>query len=277
MMYRYDEFQMYDGDDISITKDIVITQPSLKAIKEFGEQKYFSAVHTLTSVGADMKWQLWDMLGIDYTKIGDYELFIKLTSQLVSSKKKIYRELISNPEKYKEELARYSEEEIEDLKTNPLELVLKDIDFADFTPFFIEKNKQVVLYNKECGITIDRMIYAEIVDVVRKIHGFKRNSQTPANEATKMDLIEDARDEARMAANKPYKSVLRPLVSALSVYTGQCGDNKIMDMNICKFLDNIKRVGKIQDAQMLLQGAYSGFTSLKGIDKTRLDWTGSIE
>ncbi|MDE5830690.1 MAG: hypothetical protein K2H53_03285, partial [Clostridia bacterium] len=61
------------------------------------------------------------------------------------------------------------------------------------------------------------------------------------------------------------------------VYTGQCGDNKIMNMNICKFFDNIKRVGKIQDAQMLLQGAYSGFASLKGIDKTRLDWTGSIE
>lgn len=276
-MYKYDEFQVYDGDDIYITKDIIITQPSLEEVKKFGEQRYFSAVHTLTSVGADLKWQLWDMLGIDYTQIEDYDLFIKLVSQLVSSKKRVYFELTNHPEKYQEELANYSEEELEELKINPLELVLKDIDFADFVPYFIEKSNQVVLYNKERDITIDRMIYAQIVEVVRKIHGFKRNNQVPANERTKMDLIEDARDEARMAANKPYKSILKPLVSALSVYTGQCGDNKIMNMNICKFFDNIKRVGKIQDAQMLLQGAYSGFASLKGIDKTRLDWTGSIE
>ena len=33
---------MYDGDDISITKDIVITQPSLKAIKEFFDEKYIA-------------------------------------------------------------------------------------------------------------------------------------------------------------------------------------------------------------------------------------------
>ena len=47
-------------------------------------------------------------------------------------------------------------------------------------------------------------------------------------------------------------------------------------MPIGMFLDNIKRVNKIQDSQLLLQGAYSGFTSLKGVDKTRLDWTGDI-
>lgn len=276
-MYKYDELRVYDGDDIYITKDIIITQPTLEDIKIFGEQKYFSAVHTLTSVGADLKWQLWDTLGIDYTKIEDYDLFIKLISQLLSSRKKVYFELLNHPEKYQEELANYSDEELEDLKTNPLQLILKDIDFADFMPCFIEKSNQVVLFNKERGITIDRMIYAQIVEVVRKIHGFKRNNQVPANERTKMDLIDDARDEARMSANKPYKSILTPLISALSVYTGQCGDNKIMNMNICKFFDNIKRAGKIQDAQMLLQGAYSGFASLKGVDKTRLDWTASIE
>ena len=276
-MYKYDELKIYDGDDIQITKDIIVTQPSLEQIKCFGEQKYFSAVHTLTSVGADLKWQLWDMLGIDYTKIEDYDLFIKLISQLVSSKKNIYNELLSHPDQYQDELASYSEEELEELKVNPLELVLKNIDLADFKPCVLKKNDQIVLYNQERDITIDRMIYAQMVDVIRKIHGFKRNNQIPANEHTKMDLIDDARDEAMMAKNKPYRSVLRPLISALSVYTGQCGDNKIMQMNVTKFFDNIKRVGKIQDAQMLLQGAYSGFTSLKGIDKTRLDWTGVIE
>ena len=98
----------------------------------------------------------------------------------------------------------------------------------------------------------------------------------PANERTKMDLIDDARDEAMAASRRPYKSVLKPLVSALTVKCGMCGDDKIWNMNINMFFDNIKRVSKIQDAQLLLQGAYSGFASLKGVDKTRLDWTGDI-
>ena len=157
---------------------------------------------------------------------------------------------------------------------NPLELVLKDIDLADFELYELKKNNQFVLYNKEKDITIDRVVYFQLVDVVRKIHGFKRNNEIPANERTKMDLIEDARDEAM--ARKPFKSILKPLVSALSVRCGQCGDDKIWNMPIGMFLDNIKRANKIQDSQMLLQGAYSGFASLKGVDKTRLDWTGDV-
>ena len=98
----------------------------------------------------------------------------------------------------------------------------------------------------------------------------------PANERTKMDLIEDSRDDAIKAANTPYKSVLKPLISALTIKCGMCGDDRIWNMKINAFFDGIKRANKIQDSQLLLQGAYSGFASLKGVDKERLDWTGDI-
>ena len=100
-MYKYDELKIYRGGDIQITPKVIVTQPSLDQIEQFGEKRYFNAVHTLTAVGADMKWQLWDFDKIDYTQIEDYDLFIKFISQLVSSKKKVYNELMSNPEKYK--------------------------------------------------------------------------------------------------------------------------------------------------------------------------------
>ena len=279
-MFEIDELKIYRGRNIPINDKIVITQPTLGQIEEFGERKYFSAVHNLTSVGADLKWQLWDMK-IDYTEIEDYDLFIKLICQLVSSKKKLYKELTDNPEKYKEELDELSDN-LDELLVNPLSLILKyadsqeSVDLADFKVYKNNKNNQIELYNYEKDITIGRITYSKIVDVVRKIHGFKRNNQIPANERTKMDLIEDARDEALASLNKPYKSVLLPLVSALSVKCNQCGDENIWNMNISMFFDNIKRVNKIQDSQLLLQGAYSGFASLKGIDKTRLDWAGDI-
>ena len=183
---------------------------------------------------------------------------------------------MKNPDKYEKELSELSENDLENMLINPLQLVLKDIDLADFIPCKSTKNNEVILYDKFHDITIDRCIYNQIVDVVRQIHGFKRNNQKPANEITKMDLIEDARDEAIASKNKPYKSVLKPLVSSLTVECGQCGNENIWNMKINAFFYDLKRVNKIQDAKLLLQGAYSGFASLKGIDKERLNWAGDI-
>jgi hypothetical protein len=275
-MFDVDDLKIYRGSDIRITNKIVVTQPTIDQIIEFGEKRYFSAVHCLTGVGADFKWQLLDYYGIDYTTIDDFELFKLMICNLVSSKKHIYNELMNNQEKYEEQLKKLSKEDLEDMLINPLSLVLKDIDLADFEEYESDKSQETILYDKEHDITIDRAVYARIVDAVRKIHGFKRNNQMPANEITKMDLIDDARDEAMMAAQKPYKSVLKPLISALAVKTGQLGNDSIWNTKVNMFFDSIKRINKIQDAELLLQGAYSGFASLKGVDKNRLDWAGDI-
>ena len=274
--YEFDELKIYRGEDIQITPKITITQPTIGQIADFGERRYFNAVHTLTAVGADLKWQLNDYMGIDYTQIEDYDLFVQFISQLVSSRKRLYKELTENPEKYQEELSQISEDDLQDMLTNPLELVLKDIDLGDFVPCTDKTNNQIVLYDVEHDITIDRVVYTRMVDAVRKIHGLKRNNEIPANERTRLDLIEDARDEAMIAAGKPYKSIIKPLVSALSVKCGMLGDDRIWNMPVNMFFDSIKRANKIQDSQLLLQGAYSGFASLKEVDRERLNWAGDI-
>jgi hypothetical protein len=275
-MFDVDDLKIYRGSDIPITDKIIVIQPTLDQVIEFGEKRYFSAVHCLVGVGADFKWQLWDYFGIDYTQIDDFELFKKMIFKSLSSKKHIYKELKENPEQYEEYIKQMTKEDWDDLLINPMSLVLKDIDFADFEEYESDKSPETILYDKEHDITIDRFVYARIVDAVRKIHGFKRNNEIPANEITKMDLIDDARDDAMMAAKKPYKSVLKPLISALAVKTGQLGSESIWNTKINMFFDSIKRINKIQDATLLLQGAYSGFASLKGVDKTRLDWAGDI-
>lgn len=275
-MYEIDELAIYRGKDIRITDKIIVTQPTIDQIIEFGEKRYFQAIHTLTGVGADFKWQLWDYFNTDYTTLDDFEVFKKLIWQSLSSKKKIYNELKENPEQYEEYINKMNEEDWEGLLFNPLSLIIKDIDFADFDLLNSSKDPEPILYDVEHDITIDRFVYARMVDAVRKIHGLKRNKELPANEITKMFLIDEAREESMMAANKEYKSVLKPLISALAVKTGQLGGESIWNIKINMFFDAIKRIGKIQDAELLLQGAYSGFASLKGVDKTRLDWAGEI-
>lgn len=275
-MFEIDDLKIYRGSDIPITDKIIVTQPTIDQIIEFGEKRYFQTVYTLTGVGADFKWQLLDYFNIDYTTIEDFELFKKMIYQSLSSKKKVYEELKNNPEQYEEYISKMTDEDWEELLFNPISLVLKDIDFADFEEYESDKNHETILYDKKHDITIDRFVYARIVDAVRKIHGLKRNNQLPANEITKMFLIDEAREEAMIASKKEYKSVLKPLISALAVKTGQLGGESIWNTKINMFFDAIKRINKIQDAELLLQGAYSGFASLKGINKDRLDWAGEI-
>ena len=275
-MFDVDDLKIYRGSDIRITDKIIVTQPTIDQIIEFGEKRYFQTIHCLTGVGADFKWQLLDYFNKDYTTIEDFELFKLMIWRSLSSKKLIYIELKENPEKYEEQIKKMTKEDWDELLFNPISLVLKDIDFADFEEYESDKSSETILYDKEHDITIDRFVYARIVDAVRKIHGLKRNNEIPANEITKMDLIDDARDDAMMASQKPYRSVLKPLISALAVKTGQLGSESIWNTKINMFFDAIKRINKIQDATLLLQGAYSGFASLKGVDKARLDWAGEI-
>lgn len=275
-MFEIDDLKIYRGSDIRITDKIIVTQPTIDQIIEFGEKRYFQTIYTLTGVGADFKWQLWDYFDTDYTKIDDFELFKLMIWKSLSSKKNVYKELMENQDKYEEELKNITEEQLVDMLVNPLSLILKDIDFADFDEYESDKSNETILYDKEHDITIDRFVYTRMIDAVRKIHGLKRNNEIPANESTKMILIEDARDEAMMASRREHKSVLKPLISALAVKTGQLGSDSIWNTKINMFFDSIKRINKIQDAELLLQGAYSGFASLKGIDKDRLDWAGEI-
>lgn len=275
-MFDVDELKLYRGSDIVINDKIIVTQPTIGQIVDFSEKRYFHAVQCLTGVAADFKWQLWDYFQTDYTTVDDFELFKMIIWRSLSSRKLLHKELTENREQYAEQLKNISEEELDDMLVNPLSLVLKDIDLADFEEYESDKSNETILYDKEHDITIDRFVYTRIVDAVRKIHGFKRNNQLPANDITKMFLIDDAREEAMMAAQKPYKSVLMPLISALAVKTGQLGNDNFWNTKVFMFFDAIKRINKIQDATLLLQGAYSGFASLKGVDKDRLDWAGEI-
>ena len=52
----------------------------------------------------------------------------------------------------------------------------------------------------------------------------------------------------------------------------------VWDLKINAFMDSVKRIGKIKNAELLLQSGYSGFgISLKDINKKELDWLGELE
>ena len=246
---NFDDLKLYRGNEYTINKYISIKQPTIGEICDYGEIKYFSMVRTLCYVGADLKWQLND-IGIDYTKIDDFTLFSSLLAKAFDKKR--------------------------------TSIIFGDIlDLSKMTLVFDDDLQDMVLIqplNNDEYIKIDRYAYAVMIGVLRKLHRFKRNDEIPGNEATRMILIEDARDEAEENKDKPPTSFLFPLVSAMVNSAGfKRDDVTVFDMKIYPFMDSVSRTAKIKNAELKLYSGYSGFgIDLKKVDKEELNWIGEL-
>lgn len=232
-----DELQLYFGDDYVINDYIKITQPLVGGVVDYGEAQYFSMVHTLTAIPSDMKSQLWDM-GLDWTEVDDFELFMMLSQTLTLDKTSI---------------------------------LFGDLDFSKLRPFKNNQNGDIVLADKETGIIIDKMIYLRIMSYLRKLHNITPKVEKAANKMTKKVLIDEDRQKILNAKNKPFKSYLLPLISSIKVKQGYTKDY-VRNMGLYEFFDDIARAQIINNADHLLSGAYSGMMDMKKVDKREFNW-----
>lgn len=241
-----DELRIYRGKDYFIKEGISIHQPTLGEICDYGEEQYYAMISTLTSSPADFNWQL-DEMGIDYTKISDYELFYSLLYQGYS--------------------------------TEQTKIIFGDLDFSAFELYEKKETHSPVLYNSVQNITIDEYTYLLIVEILRKIHGLARNAKMPGNEATKKILIADAKEQYLINKDKEYHSQLKNLISTMINSEGfKYNHDEVWNMKIHAFMDSVKRLRKIKNADLLLQSGYSGFgIDLKSINKNELNYMGALE
>ena len=232
-----DELQLYFGDDYVINDYISITQPLVGSVVDYGEAQYFSMVHTLTAIPSDMKSQLWDM-GLDWTEMDDFELFMMLVQTLTPDKTYI---------------------------------LFGDLDFSKLRPFKNNQNGDIVLADKETGIIIDKMIYLRIMSYLRKLHNLKPKVEKAANKMTKKVLIDEDRQKILHAKDKPFKSYLLPLISSIKVKQGYTKDY-VRNMGLYEFFDDIARMQIINNADHLLSACYAGTIDMKKINKAELNW-----
>lgn len=244
----YDELKIYRGEDFTVSKHIRIHQPTLDEICRYGEQEYYSMVQSLTATPQSMKVQLWDM-GIDYTTITPYYLFYHLLYRLFPKGK--------------------------------TSIIFGELDFTKFEIMQRRDSKAVVLYQVINGedVFIDENVYNIITNYLRQVHSIPKDERMPANETTKMILIEDDREEMERNKKKPFRSQLKNLISAMVNSEGfKYSHTEVWDMKINAFMDSVKRISKIKNAELLLQSGYSGFgINLKEVSNKQLDWLGELE
>ncbi len=232
-----DALQLYFGDDYIINDYIKIIQPTIGKVVDYGEASYFSTVHTITAIPSDMKSQLWD-LGLDWCEVDDFELFMMLVQTLTLDRTSI---------------------------------LFGDLDFSKLKPYRNNQNGDIVLADKETGIVIDKMIYLRIVNYLRKLHNITPKVEKAANKMTKKVLIEEDRQKILYAKDKPFKSYLLPLISAVKVKQGYTKDY-VRNMGLYEFFDDVARMQIINSADHLLSAAYAGTIDMKKIDKKSLNW-----
>lgn len=238
---QVDELKLYFGEDIKIADGVVLKSPTIGEITDYGESNYFSMVQTICASPSSMKVQLDDM-HLDWMEVSDFQLFQMICPSL---------------------------------KQDQTAIILGDLDLSQMRPHQKQDFDEVYLSNKDETIIINEVVYNVLVTYIRKMHNFKKQMDKAGNSFTHKMLLNLARQDAKMAQNKPYKSFLRPLVSALQgrqKYTKQY----IRDMGVFEFFDQISRAQIIVQADALLKGAYSGMMDTKKIDKKEFDWMRDI-
>lgn len=297
--YRNDELKIYRGEDFVISKHIILHQATLNEICDYGERDYYSMVYNFTATPQSLKVQLWDM-GIDYTEITPYQLFYQLLYRVYPQEKTsiIFGDLDFArfqvmQRKDDESIYLYQEVPVGDIYNLEYEFVYHFSNLLDASRFvgcevdeLIEELSKSNRYNDFIfdnvqfePVIIDEYTYNMIVDYICKSHFIERDLKRPANNSTKMVLIEDAREEIERNKNKEYHSQLKNLISSMINSEGfKYNHDQVWDMKINAFMDSVKRIGKIKNADLLLQSGYSGFgVNLKEIDNKQLDWLGELE
>ena len=115
------------------------------------------------------------------------------------------------------------------------------------------------------------------MDYLRQVHIIHKDEKIPANNTTKMILIEDDREEYEKNKNKEYHSQLKNMVSAMINSEGfKYNHSEVWNMKINAFMDSVKRIQKYESATAAMKGIYSGMVSAKDIGEEALNFMSDI-
>lgn len=237
-----DELSLYFGEPYVVNKYITITIPTIGELVRYGERQYYSMLQTITAIPSEMKSQLWDM-GLDWTQITDFQLFMMLAPTLSKEKTCI---------------------------------LFGEFDFQAMHPYENRQNDTVVLRNPDTGAVIDELAYGKISSYLCSAHNLTKKVEKAANEFTKKFMIDEDRQRLKYQQRQEYKSFLRPLVSAVKCRMGYTLDY-VKNMGLFEFMDDVSRLSIIVQSDALLQGSYSGMVDTSKIPKKNFDWTRPIE
>lgn len=224
---------------MDINDDIHVLIPTVGEILDFGEDDYYTLVSTITAMPIDMMAEL-DDVGVDFTQISDYELFLIMFNGI---------------------------------KGSDTSLIFDNLDLSGFEAAINKENDEIVLFDKTTGIVIDRSIHNMIASALRKIHHLEKNTKRPGNDEAKAYLIERAKLKRKRKRRSRKSSELEGLIVAMvNTEEFKYKFNEVKDLTIYQFNECVKQIIKKVDYNNRMIGVYSGTVDAKQISQDDLNW-----
>lgn len=213
---------------------IKITIPTVGEIID-REDEYYGLISMLTAMPIDMMVQL-DEVGIDFTDINEYELFIIM---------------------------------FEGIKKQDTSLVFGDLDLSKFE--LTVENGSVVL--KDGEKVIDRNTYIHISSALRLLHNIEKDKRKPANTEAKEFMLKRAKEKMRRKRTRSESSQLEQLIIAM-VNTEQYKYDfeGTRELSIYQFNESVRQIIKKVDYDNKMFGVYTGNINAKELSRDDLNW-----
>lgn len=204
------------------------------------EQYYYHLISSLTATPFQYMVQLDDM-GIDFTTVTDYQLFMMLFSSF---------------------------------SKGDMSILFGDIDLSDTALYKNNQNDTLVLYSSKNDIIIDELTYRQIVDTIRKINCLKRENRTVGNKDAQKLRLKIERKKQKQNASRPYEPYLEKLVTAL-VNRAEFKYNyeQVNHLTIYQFNQSLEQIKTSINFDNTMIGVYAGTVDTSKLkDKSCLSW-----
>lgn len=224
--------------EIRINDRIRVLIPTVGEVMD-NEEEYYNLVSLLTAMPIDLMVGL-DDIGIDYTEIDEYQLFLMIFEQI---------------------------------KNSDTSLIFGDLDLKGFRLAKNNSTNMYIEYDQKNDITIDMAIHDQIATALRTIHHLEKNRRRPANGEAKRYMLERARKKMKRKAKEPYRSQLEPLiVSLVNTAEFKYDYEGTRDMTIYQFNESVLQIIRKINWDNRMIGVYIGTVNAKELRKDDLTW-----
>lgn len=232
------------------TKDLVVNDkisvhvPTVAEIRDYGQDEYYYIARILTSVPFDMMVQL-DDLGIDFEAIDEYDLFLFMLQGFIA-------------------------------QGTDLSIFLGHYDFSNMRLVENKETKEILAVNERDECVIDRLIYLEISDALRRIHFWEKTLDKPGNKAAKEYLIKRNRKKQERARKKIKDTDLSYLDDLIVRLTNteefKYNYEQCEALSIYRFNASAKQIIRKKNWDKLMIGVYAGTVDTKKVDIVKPHW-----
>lgn len=184
-----------------------------------------------------------DDVGIDFTKINDFELFC-----------------LTFPK----------------LQAMDVSMIFGDLDLKTFAPAINENSKEVVLIQKDTGVKIDRAVHSMISTCLRKILDLPKDDKAPGNEEARKYMIDRARKKQKRRMRKSKSQGVSQLENYIVALVNSSefpyDYMSVRDLSIYQFYASLKQIVHKVHYDKTMIGFYAGTIKLEDLPKDSRTW-----